>query len=585
MSTLEEVVRIIDAAALANDLALVEAAVKNSLPDLHPFRADGAEVLESDYRRAATWAFEYDVAFERVDGKERIVVDPAFVDASGWTYPPRICDAPTRVVSQWREMAALVLAPYAKSRLEHLLFIAKVGNGRDRAMAAAKAYVDAAEIWEATSDRIAYLALGMRLARSVGQRDFAKQAAERIGHTVGQALASEPPIFAPAVRGLRILAGEPNKIARLDRLLKQATERFTSARQKDQVIDIRLDLAAAADRTALWTERVGVWISAAEEAAGLIRAAHLQAALGLAERSGNKDLVGSAAAALQKVRLEGLEDLGLMKVEASSKVSDARARSVMAPIAEAESWQEALDYFSQFGPLTGSLEKNQEIIGEQMERLLSQRFPMQTLGADNMPRYFPQNEADKFDMALARQEAFLLQGWSPFLERALFSVATKHGIPTEGDLASYFSMRPVVSEELGHSIARAFLRFWTGDFEGAALAAAPRIETVARELMLGLDVGLYRLQREQKPGQYAGLSVLLAGLVDRGLDKSWYRFIYTLCANPAGGPNLRNDLLHGFVNDVSPTGAAYLLQALAYLINLIPGPSADGDDFVTPENV
>jgi hypothetical protein len=69
----------------------------------------------------------------------------------------------------------------------------------------------------------------------------------------------------------------------------------------------------------------------------------------------------------------------------------------------------------------------------------------------------------------------------------------------------------------------------------------------------------------------------MATLKDRGLDESWYRMIYTTCCNPAGGWNVRNEILHGFVDEIYAPVAAVLIQALLYLASLTPREDDAGD--------
>jgi Domain of unknown function (DUF4209) len=113
-------------------------------------------------------------------------------------------------------------------------------------------------------------------------------------------------------------------------------------------------------------------------------------------------------------------------------------------------------------------------------------------------------------------------------------------------------------------LARAFAHFWRGDPEAATYVAAPRIEALVRQLVLGLGRGIYRTQRERTPGQYPGLGALLPILRGNGLDSSWIRFLFTFLANPAG-LNFRNGLSHGFLGPVAAPEAALTLVAALYL--------------------
>ncbi|WP_431605634.1 DUF4209 domain-containing protein [Amycolatopsis melonis] len=53
------------------------------------------------------------------------------------------------------------------------------------------------------------------------------------------------------------------------------------------------------------------------------------------------------------------------------------------------------------------------------------------------------------------------------------------------------------------------------------------------------------------------------------MDESWGRYLSTLLAGPTGW-NLRNELAHGFVDEVSAPMAALLIQAALYVANLAP---------------
>ncbi|WP_371627855.1 DUF4209 domain-containing protein [Streptomyces sp. NBC_01116] len=95
-----------------------------------------------------------------------------------------------------------------------------------------------------------------------------------------------------------------------------------------------------------------------------------------------------------------------------------------------------------------------------------------------------------------------------------------------------------------------------------------KIETLARNLVLALDAGVYTLQRDEKPGQYPGLGYLLGVLRKKDMHESWYRSILTICGNPAGGWNLRNEIAHGFILAAGSPAAALLFQCVIYLWGL-----------------
>ncbi len=217
------------------------------------------------------------------------------------------------------------------------------------------------------------------------------------------------------------------------------------------------------------------------------------------------------------------------------------------------------------GPPTGDATENRKAADHLMKTSLSAVFAPAMYGGDGLPRFAPQTDEERGDYFLTQQETFHLQLQSPLVAEALMRIPSSHGIPSQPELAAHFARNPLISETLAFSLARALLRWWAGDHEGAALAAAARTETLARELLLARNRPLYRLQREQKPGQYPGLGYLLSALADEGLiDDSWYRYLRTALAGPAGW-NLRNELDHGFLDDVGAVPAAVMLQCAAHL--------------------
>jgi hypothetical protein len=139
-----------------------------------------------------------------------------------------------------------------------------------------------------------------------------------------------------------------------------------------------------------------------------------------------------------------------------------------------------------------------------------------------------------------------------------------HGLPSLDELSAFIATSDIVDRPLAAALARSLHRWWAGDYEGAAFTAIPRIEALARELLLAADAAVYRLQRQQTPGQYAGLGYLLDMLRTGGLDESWYRYFRTVLFSPAGW-NIRNELSHGFLDNVDFVVAALILQLALHL--------------------
>lgn len=521
-------------------------------------------------RKAAGWAFSYQVQVAEKEGKWRAQISPYFEGPDGSAHPPHVDKVSDDCVNIWSALAAKVISSYGKARLHHLLFERRFGNARDHAIQAAHAYLQLSYEWSEWLDKEEALNLSLRMARAVGEVALANQVMGQMLDLINRAISGEFDAPGVALRLLRPLVSERSAPEGVLVALDTAMQAYDSPFIRDELLTLKMGCAGSSDvRAALEEQRVQIWLDAAGNVTGLAKSGHLKTALRRAESSSRSDLIGRAASALQKIREE---DLGLASFSASSTISRETFQQYMTPVTSAPGWREALIQFvGAYGPAIGTVERTIKAVDEYAKHsVVAQLATTELLGADGLPRFSPQSDAEKREMQLAQQESFMLQTTAPLLAHALHKIAESHGIPTEEDLTEFFSQGPLATAELAASIARCFIRYWTGDPEGAAFSAAPKIEALARNLVIGLDAGVYRLQRNEKPGQYPGLGALLGVLREKGFDESWYRNILTICGNPAGGWNLRNDLAHGFIDNAGSPPAALLLQSVVYLWALGP---------------
>lgn len=186
------------------------------------------------------------------------------------------------------------------------------------------------------------------------------------------------------------------------------------------------------------------------------------------------------------------------------------------------------------------------------------------LGADGLPRFTAATDEEQAELRLIRCELAQLQVLGSFVTEILHRIGVKWGpIPVE-DLAAFLGEAAHVAPPVSATLARAFNRYCQDDFEAAGYTATPQIERPVRDIVLAVNEPAYRLQRGKTPGQYAGLGALLPVLQRAGVNESWLRFLQTVFAATAG-MNFRNDLLHGFVDEIHAGHAALALLAALYL--------------------
>jgi hypothetical protein len=522
----------------------------------------------SPERLAAAYAFGYHVDERNEAGRRRVQISSHFRGPSGEQLPPAVEGVPEHLVEIWAQLAELSTEPFVLARLHHVLFERRHGSVRDNARRATQAYVDCAARWMRDIDSADDLRVALRLSRAIKDDEVRTDVISTMIAAAEDALSSGERIPGVTLRLLEPLLQERGPEQAIGELLLRAWETYPDPWIRDHVAEMQEARATdPGEQARLQEARVQLWLDAADTTEGLIRAGHLKTALERAEATGRSDLVRKAAAALQTI---DRDQLGLASFSASIRQHDEQIETLLAPMTKSDSWQEGLAVFARFGPVSGQEERNREQVAENAKQfVLSQILPRELLGGDGLPRFHAVSDEERLEMELASLESQYMQSWAPLLAEALDGIRRRHGITSHADLTAFFADQPMVGEELAAAVARTLHRYWLADYEGAAFTAALRIESLVRRLVLAVGAGVYRLQRANRPGQYPGLGALLEVLRDHGLDGDWYRFLWTLCANPAG-LNIRNEIGHGFVENASPGLSALLIQAVLYLGTLAP---------------
>ena len=241
-----------------------------------------------------------------------------------------------------------------------------------------------------------------------------------------------------------------------------------------------------------------------------------------------------------------------------------------------DSWHQSLIRFARSGPHTGSPESNREIVREQ-HRLspLMALMPTQLLTPEGLPLYSGTSEADRFQLDLVRWEVQLLQQLVPPVVRALHEIPRRHGLPPLEQISGSLATWPAATDETADALARGILRFWAGDYEGAAFTVIPRIESLLRTLVLRRGRAIYRLQQEQTPGQYAGLGRLIPIVAEEyDVEEGWTRYLNAFLREP-GGWNVRNLALHGYIGDPGAGIAALAIHCALFVLTIEPPAEPD----------
>jgi Domain of unknown function (DUF4209) len=564
-----------------NDTALDEAdiaelvrrfdAAAQAAGDEHEVLAHLALTVEEGQQAAGALAtaFEYRLAVRQASGRRaETAFVPKFASPDGASYPSAVAEVPEEQCRLWAACAARSSSPVVRARLHDLLFERRYGNRRDHARAAVEGYLAIAQQDGGVAIRRAdALVRALELARRTAQDDLADQVIPVMVAAVRASLSQSEPQAGVVLRLLEALTYDTAEVAELDELLAATRRAYPDAFTTTHTVALqrRRDGADPARRAELDRELVEAWIAEADGAEPLVRLKHLERAAALARRYGLADVEAQVTSELQRTQPE---ELGLQPVQAHTEVPAEEVERFLAQFTEAANWQEAFARLLAMGPPSGDVADNrQQAEAHAQEFVFASLVPHTRLGGDGLPRFTPSTPDQVAEAQLADLEALALLFQGPFLGQALDRVGARFGPIPEDELRGFFERAPLVPPPVAGSLARAFGHFFRGDYEAAAYVATPRAETVVRNLVLALDLPVYRVQRAATPGQYPGLGVLLDALAQAGLDPSWHRYLRTLLASPSG-LNYRNELTHGFVDQVDQMHAALVLVAVLYLARL-----------------
>lgn len=548
----------------AHELAtLVEEAAEEAedFSDVADALRDSIEERDDSVHRL-TQAFEY---FLRVRDEASVTYQSMVQLGDQPPYPPSVEEVPDETVEVWASVVPHVSAPAGVARLNDLLFIRGVGNGRHRAEAAVDAYIELSRTWHPVY-ATKLLPRGLELAHRVGADERVKAVREAALGLVSAALEADGPKPGVPLRLLRTLVNDGWDDSRVDELLCRSREVLPDVNDVTSTITLQRRRAKTdADRQALDRAYVDAHLEAADGAEGFLRAHHLEAAADYARDHGLNDLHEQAMRVRQAM---SVEDFDFQTFTSEAEIPREDIEAYIEAYLDAEDWKQALIRFAHLRPPCGHIDENKQSVREQNEE-----FPLQALmnpvlmGSDGLPRFQATTDEERFDLQLSQQEQLRLSFWAAYAVETLRRLEERFGRPDIDELEEWLQERPHVSPGVARSLRRALHFFWDGEYEAAFAIAIPRVEALCRSLVLLLDEPVYRLQRQETPGRYPGLRTLVPILEDHGLPQVWSRYVMTTFANITG-LNLRHEQAHGFVDDPDVRPAVLAVHATLFLATL-----------------
>jgi hypothetical protein len=544
-------------------------------------RAQAAEAgldPEAPLMRELLLAVSYALRLEH-GGKAGCDLRP-HTEAGAFAWPPIIAAVQPDVVALWRDVASLTEHPAATSRFFDLLFERRDGPVRDRAVAAGTAYLTAARSRKDTDlDVAAFLVRACDLARRTAAWPLLGKAyTELISRASAEMSRSQarpgcvlPMIAAVAAkptRGMEKQAPEtiPDPVT-VGTLLDTAFDTYTESYLASQIASMmRARTDDPADTEAINRREVSAYLAEATASTGMARQMHLQGAIRIARDRGLTDLARQATAELQAIPVK---DLGLKRSSSTIRVPRDHIERFLDAFTVSPHWRDGLGFFLQTGCPLGEVN-----VLRQQERdiakltVFANAVARTILGADGLPRWTARSAEERQAERLATHARIRAENQGQALAEGLQRIDSRYGIPAESELAAFLSGNGQTDQALALGLARGFRHYWSGDYQACVHVVVPKIEAAARALLRELDEGIYRVQVAKDPGQYPGLYGLLQELENLALDESWAYFLRWLLLGPPG-MNIRNEIAHGFVGDISPVYAALTLRAAALLITMV----------------
>lgn len=527
-------------------------------------------------------AFDYHLA--RRVGEERATKVEPFGEkfsGSGGTYPTPLGHLPTEVAALWASVADRVTNPALVARLNHLLFEVGHGSKGDHLRAAAGAYLQLGSGAWSRLDRVNCLHWSIDLFKRLGDRDAAAEVVPPLVALAGESLLQDQREPGVALHAIEVLAFDDPANPDLPTLLERARAAYgDDPWLTGHTIQIQEQVfkSAAGIRDQLRRDSVVAFYDhAMKHPPGLLRMAFLEDAAKLAAQYGLSDLSDQAVQAMQQMTMA---DMDLKTFSAGVSIPRELIDNHVATFVDLPTFEAVLQRLAAQEAPTGNLDRNLATTTELAAQTpLASFIPTKHLTGDGLARYTATSDEDRLDEQLARVEGIALGMAGQVTAQILYESLAKF-TPTIDGILPMVQVSPHVSAPVARSIAKGLVAFQTENWEEATTVVMPRIETLVRGLCDEKKVLRFRVQRDARQGpstrgQFPQLGALL-GQLRPWLDASWYRFYWTFLVSPFG-PNLRNELLHGYVDEVSPGHAALTILG-ALRLALVPVAPGTADD-------
>jgi hypothetical protein len=506
------------------------------------------------------------------------------IEANGQCYP-----APVNLVDEvvpgtydlWQQAIPLTPLSLVRARFADLLWEARFSDRpHEFARMAIDSYIAATtegyghpvEVSEAIQRAV-------ELASRINDEARRSAAIDAAVHLTDNAIESDERMPGVALRLLAMFLGDraDRRPRGLDQLLGRAIERFgDDPWNLESALELQAKLAPPEDRDALRSRAAEAFRDLAHRSEGLVKYAHLQHAIELAEEYGLSTLADSVRREVESITEE---ELGLELVSAEVTIPREDVDGFISWFVGDDDLESALTRFGAHLP-TGDTVNNRAFVEKIMaDHPLQFLFTRMQIGPENSLVRSTSDADDQVEQALIDHEARRASMFSSFAVEILDAIRERYG-PVSG--AGKWFQSDLIQPAISARITRAIELYEEGDFDSSASVLAPRLERIIRRIAGAAGLTVTRSpDRRGRSGGVKGLGELLS-LLSGALPEPTRRYLKVLLVEVTG-LNLRNRIGHGLDEEVARREAALLIQCACHLRLLRP-EERSGDGAAGPQS-
>jgi hypothetical protein len=406
-----------------------------------------------------------------------------------------------------------------RARFADLLWESKYGDRpHEFAQIAIDASIDAiADDFGHPVERSEAVRRAVEIASQINDPSRRAAAIEAAVALVEIAMASEERMLGVALPLLELFVDDrpDRRPPDLPRLLAEATERFgDDPWNVEAALELEARLSSPDQRDALRKREVEGFRDLAHRSDGLIKYAHLQHAIELAEQHGLRSLAETIRQEAEGISEEEL-DLKVVSAEVSIRREDIEA--FVGWFVDDDDIESALTRFGSHVP-TGQPDENWMYVEQLMsDHPMQFLFTKMTIGPENSLIRSTNATDDKAEQAMVDDEARRASMFSLFAVDILQAIQQRYG--PIADAAGWFES-DLIECSVASRIARAISHYEAGDADSAASVLGPRLERILRRIAAAVGLTVTRSPDTRgRSGGVKGLGELLGLLREHSTNR------------------------------------------------------------------